>query len=112
MDGQGRMSASAPAIGIRRGYRPGAIGRVVELHGCYYSKYWDFGVFFETKVARELSAFMDRYDDERDGFWTAILDGKVEGRSPLTVRTLQGKALIFAGLSSRRCFKGRVLVAD
>lgn len=59
------MSDSATGMRIRKGYRPGAIGRVVELHGRYYSKYWNFGLFFETKVARELSEFMDRYDDGR-----------------------------------------------
>ena len=91
MDGEELMSASAPAIGIRRGYRPGVIGRVVELHGRYYSKHWDFGVFFETKVTRELSAFMDRYDDEHDGFWTATLDGKVEGAITIDSQDAEGQ---------------------
>jgi GNAT superfamily N-acetyltransferase len=61
------------------GYVPGAIGRVAELHASYYSKAWDFGLYFEAKVASELSEFLRRYDAARDGFWTAVQDGRVEG---------------------------------
>ena len=28
------------------------------------------GAFFEAKVASELAEFMQRYDEQRDGFWT------------------------------------------
>ncbi|KAF1049051.1 MAG: hypothetical protein GAK35_00028 [Herbaspirillum frisingense] len=66
-------------IHIRRGYLPGAIGRVAELHAAYYTENWSFGVYFEAKVATELSAFMSRYDDARDGFWTATVHGRIEG---------------------------------
>ena len=64
---------------IIRGYIPGAIGRVAELHSVYYSKHWGFGLFFEAKVASELSEFLGRYDEDRDGFWLASLDGRLEG---------------------------------
>jgi GNAT superfamily N-acetyltransferase len=66
-------------VEIVRGYVPGSIGRVAELHGTYYHDHWEFGLFFEAKVATELSAFLGRYDEERDGFWTALLGGRVEG---------------------------------
>ena len=62
-----------------RGYISGSIGRVAELHGTYYHDHWGFGPFFEAKVAVELSEFIGRYDDERDGFWIATLNGRVEG---------------------------------
>jgi GNAT superfamily N-acetyltransferase len=61
------------------GYVPGAIGRVAELHATYYSKAWDFGLYFEAKVASELSEFLCHLDPARDGFWTAIQGGRVEG---------------------------------
>ena len=64
---------------IIRGYLPGSIGRVAELHGTYYHEHWDFGVFFEARVATDLSAFLSSYDQRRDGFWTAALGGHVEG---------------------------------
>jgi len=62
-----------------KGYIPGSIGRVAELHGTYYNEHWDFTVFFEAKVATELSEFLGRYDEKCDGFWTASLKGRVEG---------------------------------
>jgi GNAT superfamily N-acetyltransferase len=66
-------------VEIVKDYVPGSIGRVAELHGLYYQKHWEFGLFFEAKVAAELSEFLRRYDGRRDGFWTASLDGRVEG---------------------------------
>ena len=64
---------------IVKGYTPGAIGRVAELHGTYYAEHWNFGRFFEAKVATELSGFLERYDEQRDGFWSVSLDGRLEG---------------------------------
>ena len=68
-----------PEIEIARGYTPGSLGRIVELHGTYYHDHWGFGLFFEAKVAAELSEFLKRYDENRDGFWTALVNGRVEG---------------------------------
>ena len=67
------------AYTIHAGYIPGCIGRIAELHGAYYHAHWDFGLFFEAKVAAELSAFLQRYDERRDGLWTAVVGGRVEG---------------------------------
>jgi len=66
-------------VEIMKGYIPGSIGRVAEIHGIYYKKHWGFGLFFEAKVAAELAEFLGRYDEKRDGFWTASLRGRVEG---------------------------------
>ena len=66
-------------VEIVKGYIPGSIGRVAELHGTYYHEHWDFSLFFEAKVATELSEFLGRYDEKNDGFWTASLKGRVEG---------------------------------
>jgi GNAT superfamily N-acetyltransferase len=38
-----------------------------------------FGLFFEAKVAIELASFLSRYDERRDGFWTALVAGNIEG---------------------------------
>ena len=64
---------------IHTGYLPGIIGRVVELHGRYYAEHWNFGPYFEAKVATELSAFMSRYEPERDAIWSVVRGGQVEG---------------------------------
>ena len=66
-------------VEILQGYVPGSIGRVAELHGVYYSKHWNFQAFFEAKVASGLAEFINRYDEKQDGFWVAVLDGRVEG---------------------------------
>jgi len=57
------------------GYEPGALGRVVELHGAYYAKHWGFGVSFEALVAKGLADFLASFDAARDGFWIARTDG-------------------------------------
>jgi len=61
------------------GYIPGAIGRVVELHGTYYYEHWGFDLFFESKVATELSEFLRRFDGACDGFWVASVGEKIVG---------------------------------
>ena len=66
-------------IRIAQGYIPGSLGRVVHLHGAYYHEHWGFGLFFEAKVAAELSDFLKRYDESRDGLWLALADGSIEG---------------------------------
>ncbi len=68
-----------PDVRIIPGSTPGAVGRVTELHALYYHREWGFGRFFEAKVATELAAFLERFDEERDGFWTAIADNRIEG---------------------------------
>jgi GNAT superfamily N-acetyltransferase len=66
-------------IQVVKGYVPGAIGRIAELHGVYYHHHWKFGRFFESKVAVELSDFLKRYDARHDGLWLVVADGRVEG---------------------------------
>jgi GNAT superfamily N-acetyltransferase len=52
---------------------------VAELHGRYYHEHWGFDLFFESKVATELSEFLCRFNQARDGFWVAILQEKIVG---------------------------------
>ena len=68
-----------PERKIEKGYVPGSIGRIAELHGTYYQAHWGFGLYFEAKVARELSEFLQRYDENRDGIWISTVNGRVEG---------------------------------
>jgi GNAT superfamily N-acetyltransferase len=62
-----------------RGYLPGSIGRMVELHGRYYARDWHFGPYFEAKIANELGELLARLDPKRDGFWTAAEDDEIVG---------------------------------
>lgn len=61
------------------GYQPGGLGKVVELHGRYYGAEWNFDLAFEADIATDLSAFLQRLDPDRDGFWLAWLDGAMVG---------------------------------
>ena len=47
-------------ITIASTYRPGLIGGIASAHARYYAEHWDFGVYFEAKVATESAAFMAR----------------------------------------------------
>ena len=64
---------------VDSGYVPGSIGRISELHGTYYYDHWRFGVYFEAKVATELSEFLARFDEKRDGIWLATVNNRIEG---------------------------------
>ena len=69
----------ANAIEMISGYIPGAIGRITELHATYYSKHAGFGLFFESKVASEMSEFLTRYREKQGGFWVAVAEEQVIG---------------------------------
>lgn len=73
------MKENLVRFSIHRGYLPGAIGRIIELHGTYYHRHAGFGVFFESKVARGLADFSINYDETRDGLWLVIAKKTIEG---------------------------------
>jgi len=60
-------------------YRPGALGRVVELHAAYYAHALGFGLPFETKVATDMAGFLRRFDSARDLFRVVTADGRIGG---------------------------------
>jgi len=64
---------------IHNRYIPGAIGRITELHARYYHRFWDFGLFFERKVAGGLTDFLGRFDEHRDGLWLAAFEDTIVG---------------------------------
>lgn len=64
---------------ILKGYQPGCIGRITQLHSAYHHRHVGFGLYFEAKVASELAEFLQRYDERRDGIWLATIDGSIEG---------------------------------
>jgi GNAT superfamily N-acetyltransferase len=70
---------TGPDVDIISGPIPGSIDRVTELHAVCYQREWGFGPYFQTKVATELAAFLERFDERTDGFWTAVVDGRIEG---------------------------------
>jgi DNA-binding MarR family transcriptional regulator/GNAT superfamily N-acetyltransferase len=71
---------SAPgAITISAGYRPGLIGRVVEMHALFYARHAGFGAFFEGRVASGLAEFVGRLEAPCNGIWVALQNGRIVG---------------------------------
>jgi hypothetical protein len=84
-------------VEIQKGYIPGAIGRVVELHGTYYARQWGFGLFFEALVATGLANFLSRYDESHDGFGSRLMVNGLWDQSLLMEVRLLRMVLICAG---------------
>lgn len=82
----GRASDAAAAT-VSQGYRPGILGRMLQMHAEYYARTAGFGAAFETKLAAEMGAFFsrlgagpaDNLGNGPNGFWVAGLDGRAVG---------------------------------
>lgn len=68
---------------IAEGPCPGLLGDVAAMHGRYYAAHWNFPVYFEAKVARDMGDFLVRFDPERDAVFHIEVDGRV--RASITV---------------------------
>ena len=58
---------------FEHGYAPGALGRIVELHGAYYHEHWNFGRLFEARVAADVGE-VERYLERHLDFETRVFD--------------------------------------
>jgi len=47
-------------VTLHTAYRPGLIGDIAAAHARHYATHWNFGVYFEAKVARDCAAFAER----------------------------------------------------
>jgi GNAT superfamily N-acetyltransferase len=79
--GEGKSTGAANPLAprIRRGYLPGLVGRVGELHGRYYAEAWGSGAPFEILLLREFCAFIEAYDQNRDLVLTAQVGDTLVG---------------------------------
>ena len=59
------------SVAVRDGWVPGVVGEAVRAHAVFYAREWGFGPFFEVKVAREMGAFLLRYDPAKDRMFRA-----------------------------------------
>jgi GNAT superfamily N-acetyltransferase len=67
------------SVTIAEGYVSGCIDRIVQLHAAYYSAAHGFGPAFESRVRRELDAFLRDYVSGRDLLLLASNGGDIEG---------------------------------
>lgn len=59
-------------ITIEQGYRPGIMGRMLEMQMVFYSKAFGIGLELETELAVEMADLMKRLDRPRNGAWSAV----------------------------------------
>ena len=74
-----RLKIHMEGVTLKTGYQTGVIGRVTHMHATYYHANWNFGPFFEAKVASEMAAFIQRYRENRDFLGTVVRQGQIEG---------------------------------
>jgi len=71
--------ASLADISIRTVLQPGDIGYVVYLHGALYGREYNYGIQFETYVAKGLCEFYEKYDPNRNRVWICEHKNKIIG---------------------------------
>ena len=64
---------------IHEGYVPGCIGDIAGLHARYYAKKSGFGVYFEKKVATELSQFAGTLPSPDKAIWLYMEEDRTLG---------------------------------
>jgi GNAT superfamily N-acetyltransferase len=66
-------------ISIRTELRPGDIGYVTYMHGALYSKEYNYGIRFESYVAKGLCEFYEKYTPERNRIWACEHNDRMIG---------------------------------
>jgi GNAT superfamily N-acetyltransferase len=66
------------AIRIRHEFKPGDVGRLIELHGLLYSREYGFDHTFEAYVAKPLGEFV-LHQTDRERIWLVDADGILMG---------------------------------
>jgi len=72
-------NVSLEDVSIRTELRPGDLGYVIYLHGALYSREYDYGVQFESYVAKGLCEFYDKYDPLRNRVWVCEHNSRMIG---------------------------------
>ncbi|MBG0844871.1 bifunctional helix-turn-helix transcriptional regulator/GNAT family N-acetyltransferase [Pseudomonas chengduensis] len=67
------------SIQLGEGYRPGMLGRIVEMHAKFYAKHWGFGQFFESQVAAGVADFAGRLNEPCNNVWLATQHDRIVG---------------------------------
>jgi peptidyl-dipeptidase Dcp len=66
-------------ITIRTQLQPGDIGFVTYLHGVLYSREYEYGLAFESYVAKGLHEFISNHNPEKDGVWVCEHNNRIIG---------------------------------
>ena len=66
-------------ISIRTELRSGDIGYVTYMHGALYHREYNYGLQFESYVAKGLCEFFEKYNPERNRIWACEHDDRMIG---------------------------------
>jgi ribosomal protein S18 acetylase RimI-like enzyme len=72
-------SMSPDDISIRTELRPGDIGYIIHMHAALYAREYNYGIQFETYVARGMCEFYEKYDPQRSRVWVCEHNNKMIG---------------------------------
>ena len=74
-----KNNVSLADISIRTVLQPGDIGYVVYMHGSLYGREYNYGIQFETYVAKGLCEFYEKYDPTRNRVWVCEHNNRMIG---------------------------------
>jgi GNAT superfamily N-acetyltransferase len=66
-------------ISIRTEFKPGDIGYVTYMHGALYHKEYNYGLQFESYVAKGLCEFYEKYNPHRNRIWACVHKDRMIG---------------------------------
>jgi len=66
-------------ISIRTELQPGDLGYVTYMHGALYHKEYNYGLQFESYVAKGLCEFYEKYDPLRNRIWACEHENRMIG---------------------------------
>ncbi len=66
-------------ISIRTELQPGDLGYVTYMHGALYSLEYNYGIQFESYVAKGLCEFYEKYNPQRNRIWACEHNNRMIG---------------------------------
>lgn len=64
---------------ISSDYRPGLLGRVVQMHATYYARHYGLGSLAEAKIAQDIGEFFSAWPHPDLRLWHAVKDDSIVG---------------------------------
>lgn len=93
-------------VKIIPGYRPGILGRTLEMHLAFYHPTLGWGREFEAGLAKSIGDLLARLDRPVNQAWSAVLeDGERQGEGRIVgVVYVDGECMGREGVARLRCF--------
>ncbi|KAL2154158.1 hypothetical protein VTH82DRAFT_2834 [Thermothelomyces myriococcoides] len=111
--GRADVAPTPPEVSIVAGYRPGVLGRTLEMHINYYHQRFCLGRTFEAGLAESFSDLLNRLDRPVNQVWSAVMkttpaQGPAAAAPPreriVGVVYIDGECSKQEGVARLRCF--------